>query len=102
MGYMSLAGFLVSIALIACTPSGEAAGPAPEPSRSDALPGAAPGRGSIVFSGDDGEIHFLSLLSGVDRTVTFFPGPQFDPDAHGRLLVFRDSRAGVNVNTTSP
>ena len=30
--------------------------------------------------------------------MTSFPGPQFDPDGHGRLLVFRDSRAGVNVN----
>ena len=30
--------------------------------------------------------------------VTSIRGPQFDPDGHGRLLVFRDSRAGVNVN----
>ena len=51
-----------------------------------------------MFSGDDGEIHLLSLPGGDDRTVTSFPGPQFDPDGHGRLLVFRDSRAGVNVN----
>ncbi len=98
MGCMSLAAFLVSVALVACTSEGDAAGPSPAASRSDALPAAAPGRGTVVFSGDDGEIHLLSLPGGDDRTVTSFPGPQFDPDGHGRLLVFRDSRAGVNVN----
>jgi Tol biopolymer transport system component len=54
--------------------------------------------GGIVFSGDDGEIHVLSLSGGDDRIVTSIPGPQFDPDGHGRLIVFRDSRTGVNVN----
>ena len=98
MGCMTLAGLLVSVTLVACTPGGDAAGPSPVPSRSDELPAAAPGRGTVVFSGDDGEIHLLSLPGGDDRTVTSFPGPQFDPDGHGRMLVFRDSRAGVNVN----
>ena len=64
----------------------------------DPLPAAAPGASEIAFSGDDGEIHVLSLPSGDDRAVTSIRGPQFDPDGHGRLLVFRDSRAGVNVN----
>ena len=64
----------------------------------DPLPATEPGSGRIAFSGDDGEIHVLSLPSGRDRAVTSFRGPQFDPDGHGRLLVFRDSRAGVNVN----
>jgi Tol biopolymer transport system component len=95
---MTIAGSLVSVALIACTPGGDAAGPSPDPSRSGALPAAAPGRGKVAFSGDDGEIHLLSLPGGDDLAVTSFPGPQFDPDGHGRLLVFRDSRAGVNVN----
>jgi Tol biopolymer transport system component len=54
--------------------------------------------GRIVFSGDDGEIHVLSLSTGEDRAVTSIRGPQFDPDGHGPLIVFRDSRAGVNVN----
>jgi Tol biopolymer transport system component len=98
MGCRSPVGFLVSVALIACTPGGETSGPPPDPSRPAALPAAAPGRRTVAFAGDDGEIHLLSLPSGDDRTVTSFPGPQFDPDGHGRLLVFRDSRAGVNVN----
>jgi TolB protein len=70
---------------------------APSPSL-DPLPAATPGGGRIAYSGDDGEIHVLSLTDGSDRTVTSIRGPQFDPDGHGRLLVFRDSRAGVNVN----
>jgi Tol biopolymer transport system component len=63
------------------------------------LPGVVEDRqASIAFSGDDGEIHVLSLARGDERAVTSAAGPQFDPDGHGRLLVFRDSRAGVNVN----
>ena len=70
------------------------------PRRSPAeLPGiTVDGGASIAFSGDDGEIHVLSLATGRDRPVTSIGGPQFDPDGHGRLIVFRDSRAGVNVN----
>ena len=40
----------------------------------------------------------LAVRAADDRIVTSFRGPQFDPDGYGRLLVFRDSRAGVNVN----
>jgi Tol biopolymer transport system component len=69
----------------------------PHPSRSGS-PNPVVDRGSVVFSGDDGEIHVLSLSDGRDQIVTSFPGPRFDPDGHGRLLVFRDSPAGVNVN----
>jgi Tol biopolymer transport system component len=84
------------VLLMACTgPSGDGSSP------SSAQPSPDPivvSTGRIVFSGDDGEIHVLSLSTGEDRTVTSIRGPQFDPDGHGRLLVFRDSRAGVNVN----
>ena len=52
--------------------------------------------GQIVFSGDDGEIHVLSLASGTEQQVTDIEGDRFDADGHGRLLVFRDSRFGVN------
>ena len=83
---------------LACTGSsgnGDSASP------SEAQPSPEPlivRTGRIVFSGDDGEIHVLSLSGGDDRVVTSIPGPQFDPDGHGPLIVFRDSRAGVNVN----
>jgi Tol biopolymer transport system component len=81
--------------LIACSaPNEDGASPSAQP-----RPGPIVVRtGRIVFSGDDGEIHLLSLSDGRDRIVTSFRGPQFDPDGYGRLLVFRDSRAGVNVN----
>jgi len=70
--------------------------PSHEPAK---LPGAVGDRKvSIAFSGDDGEIHVLSLARGDERAVTTAAGPQFDPDGDGRNLVFRDSRAGVNVN----
>jgi Tol biopolymer transport system component len=82
--------------LIACTGAG-GDGTSPSPTRPS--PDRAIVRaGRIVFSGDDGEIHVLSLSTGEDRTVTSIPGPQFDPDGHEHLLVFRDSCAGVNVN----
>jgi len=54
--------------------------------------------GRIVLAGDDGEIHMLSLQTGSSRAVTSIPGDQFDPDGHHRLVVFRDSRSGVNVD----
>ena len=99
MGVLTRCGLLVSIALLSCTSAGDAGGPsASAPSASDELPAAGLRRGKITFAGDDGEIHVLSLAGSDDRAVTSFPGPQFDPDGHGRLLVFRDSRAGVNVN----
>jgi Tol biopolymer transport system component len=70
--------------------------PRPAPAE---LPGiTGDGDASIAYSGDDGEVHVLSLGTDRDRTVTAIAGPQFDPDGHGRLIVFRDSRAGVNVN----
>jgi Tol biopolymer transport system component len=84
------------VLLIACTgPTGNGGSPSPgRPSPDRAIVRT----GRIVFSGDDGEIHVLSLSDNIDRAVTSIPGPQFDPDGHGRLLAFRDSRAGVNVN----
>ncbi|HEX6579330.1 MAG TPA: hypothetical protein VF195_00415 [Actinomycetota bacterium] len=84
------------VLLMACTgPTGDGGSPAPtHPSPVPAIVRT----GRIVFGGDDGEIHVLSLSTGEDRTVTSIRGPQFDPDGHGRLIVFRDSRAGVNVN----
>ncbi len=89
---------LIPIALlVACTGSGNGGSLSP----SEAQPGTESmivRTGRIVFSGDDGEIHVLSLSTGEDRTVTSIRGPQFDPDGHGPLIVFRDSRAGVNVN----
>jgi len=54
--------------------------------------------GRIVLAGDDGEIHMLSLRTGSSRAVTSIPGDQFDPDGHRHLVVFRDSRSGVNVD----
>jgi Tol biopolymer transport system component len=54
--------------------------------------------GRIVLAGDDGEIHMLSLQTGGSRAVTSIEGDQFDPDGHHRLVVFRDSRSGVNVD----
>jgi Tol biopolymer transport system component len=89
------ATFMPFVLLIACsTPSEDEASPPAQPSPDTIVVRT----GRMVFSGDDGEIHVLSLADGRDRTVTSFPGPQFDPDGHGRLLVFRDSRTGVNVN----
>ncbi|HEV2950753.1 MAG TPA: hypothetical protein VGZ51_01515 [Actinomycetota bacterium] len=90
------ATLLPFVLLIACTgPTGDRGSPSPaRPSPDRAIVRA----GRIAFSGDDGEIHVLSLSDGRDRVVTSIPGPQFDPDGHGRLLVFRDSRAGVNIN----
>lgn len=82
--------------LIACSAPTEEG---PSPSSTQRSPGPLVIRsGRIAFSGDDGEIHVLSLSTGEDRTVTSIRGPQFDPDGHGPLIVFRDSRAGVNVN----
>jgi len=54
--------------------------------------------GRIVLAGDDGEIHMLSLQTGSSGAVTSIEGDQFDPDGHHRLVVFRDSRSGVNVD----
>ncbi|HET9671297.1 MAG TPA: hypothetical protein VFQ40_00440 [Actinomycetota bacterium] len=83
---------------LACTSAPRSTRTDPFPPPPDPLPAAEPGTSRIAFSGDDGEIHVLSLPDGGDRAVTSIRGPQFDPDGHGRLLVFRDSRAGVNVN----
>lgn len=73
------------------------------PDTSPGPPPSAPSRvltveGRIVLAGDDGEIHMLSLQTGSSRAVTSIPGDQFDPDGHHRLVVFRDSRSGVNVD----
>ncbi len=98
MGVLTRSALLVSIAFLGCTSEGDPADPPPAPTRSDELPAATRGPATITFAGDDGEIHVFSLARGDERAVTSIPGPQFDPDGHGRLLVFRDSRAGVNVN----
>jgi Tol biopolymer transport system component len=93
------AAVVLSAVAVACTPAEP--GPdarTPTPSPSPAIPAAVSAQGQIAYSGDDGEIHVLSLPSGRDRTLTSIRGPQFDPDGYRRLLVFRDSRAGVNVN----
>ena len=44
------------------------------------------------------EIHELELPSGKDTVITSIRGDQFDPDGYDRLVVFRDSRDGVNVD----
>ncbi|HWL91168.1 MAG TPA: hypothetical protein VNP90_07355 [Actinomycetota bacterium] len=90
--------WLVLVAVTACTATPLAPTPSPSSRSPEPLPAAVAGGGEVAFAGDDGEIHVLSLPGGDDRAVTSIPGPQFDPDGHGRLLVFRDSRAGVNVN----
>jgi len=51
-----------------------------------------------VVAGDDGEIHVVSLPDGASTAITAIEGDQFDPDGHGRLVVFRDSRTGINVD----
>lgn len=98
MGVLTRSALLVSIAFLGCTSEGDPADPPSAPTRSDELPAATRGPATITFAGDDGEIHVFSLARGDERAVTSIPGPQFDPDGHGGLLVFRDSRAGVNVN----
>jgi Tol biopolymer transport system component len=80
--------------LAACTTQPGASDGSPALERTHAL--AVEGR--IVFAGEDGEIHLLAMPSGEDVAVTSIRGDQFDPDAHGRLVVFRDSRDGVNVD----
>jgi Tol biopolymer transport system component len=74
------------------SPDGSVGPPAREP------PHALTVEGRIVLAGDDGEIHLLSVRTGNSSAVTSIPGDQFDPDGHGRLVVFRDSRSGVNVD----
>lgn len=91
----------ISVAVLlttACTSAPRVGSPNASSPSLDPLPAAVPGGGLVAYSGDDGEIHVLSLPGGSDRTVTSIRGPQFDPDGHRRLLVFRDSRAGVNIN----
>jgi Tol biopolymer transport system component len=97
MGLVRRAAAFASTLLLlgACETSREER-PRPTPAE---LPGITDdGDATIAFSGDDGEVHVVSLERGDERIVTSIAGPQFDPDGHRRLLVFRDSRAGVNVN----
>ena len=80
--------------LIACSaPTEERASPSARPS-----PGPIVAGGAASCSAETTARSTLWLSDGRDRIVTSFRGPQFDPDGYGRLLVFRDSRAGVNVN----
>ena len=88
----------VALLMTACSSAPRSEAPTPSSPSLDPLPAAVPGGGRIAYSGDDGEIHVLSLTDGGERRVTSIGGPQFDPDGHGQLLVFRDSRAGVNIN----
>ena len=83
-----------AIVLAACSGDGtdEAMGGSEGPGRPLAV------EGLIVFAGEDGEIHLLELPNGEDVPLTSIGGDQFDPDGHGRLVVFRDSRDGVNVD----
>ena len=81
--------------LLACT--SEASPPASTPTPSTPVR-TLEVSGSLVFAGDDGEIHLLELPTGADGRVTSIRGDRFDPDAHGRLVVFRDVRDGVNVD----
>ena len=76
---------LIPIALlVACTGSSGNGG-SPSPSQAQLGTESMIVRtGRLVFSGDDGEIHVLSLADGEDRAVTSIPGPQFDPTATGR------------------
>ncbi len=83
-----------TLVLVACTSGGTA----PRPSQAPEPPQGPLGSGRIVFAGEDGEIHLLELSSGKDAVVTTIRGDQFDPDGHGGLVVFRDSRDGVNVD----
>jgi Tol biopolymer transport system component len=79
--------------LAACTsPDASIGPPRAEPLR------ALKVEGRIVLAGDDGEIHVLSMRSGRSDAVTSIPGDQFDPDGYDRLVVFRDSRSGVNID----
>lgn len=89
-----LAQFACAASLLAACSSLDTA-PGPPPS---APPRALTVEGRIVLAGEDGEIHVLSLRTGSSKAVTSIPGAQFDPDGHGRLVVFRDSRSGVNVD----
>jgi len=88
------------LARIACAASLLAACSSPDtpPGPQPSAPRAVTLEGRIVFAGEDGEIHLLGLSSGRDAAVTSIRGDQFDPDGYGRLIVFRDSRDGVNVD----
>ena len=107
----NLASACLALLLLACTSGGSPSattGGSPsatsETSRSEPpATSSAPDeslevRGSIVFTGDDGEIHLLELPSGIHGPVTSIRGDRFDPDGHGPLVVFRDARDGVNVD----
>jgi Tol biopolymer transport system component len=94
MGRRILARFACAASLLAACSSSDAS-PGPPPS---APPRPLVVDGRIVFAGDDGEIHLLSLRTDSSRAVTSIPGDRFDPDGHRHLVVFRDSRSGVNVD----
>jgi TolB protein len=86
---------LLALLLTVCTWEGS---PPARPATSDDPKATLEVDGTIVFAGDDGEIHLLELPSGADARVTSERGDRLDPDAHGRLVVFRDVRDGVNVD----
>jgi Tol biopolymer transport system component len=95
MTWRTLIPFLCAASVLAaCTTHLDASGGTSPPVRSP----ARTVEGRIVLAGDDGEIHVLSLPEGASTAVTSIEGDQFDPDGHGRLVVFRDSRNGVNVD----
>jgi hypothetical protein len=53
-------------------------------------------RGTIVASA--GDVFELDLRTGDLTRLTALPGDQFDADAFGPLVVYRDSSRGVNVD----
>ena len=61
------------------------------------LPASA-ARGRIVVDSDLGGILLVDLTDGSTRRLVAFGGEQFDADASGDQVVFRDSRHGVNVD----
>jgi Tol biopolymer transport system component len=91
----SITSACLALLLVACTPEGSPSVPRATSSTPEATLEVS---GSIVFAGDDGEIHLLELPTGTDAVVTSIRGDRFDPDGHGPLVVFRDSRDGVNVD----
>ena len=99
----------LALVMLACThDAGDEPGPGGEsdpravspdvsatPSPAPSLPASA-ARGRIVASDDD--IFFLNLPIGSIRGLTRLEGDQFDADAVGQLVVYRDSSRGVNVD----
>jgi Tol biopolymer transport system component len=74
---------------------GPVTSPTAVPAAAAALPASAV-RGRVVASGTD--LFFVNLQRRSIRDLTRLGGDQFDGDAVGKLLVYRDSSQGVNVD----